>query len=85
VTQVALGDDFSIALGLTLPVVDIKRLTKSNGVMRLKTEKSTEASQGISRIKKHASLNERGKDENKSSAGKVSYIKQQQENYAPLF
>jgi len=85
VTQVALGDDFSIALGLTLPEIDINRLIKSNGVIRLKPEKSTEASQGIKRIKKHASSNERGNKETKSSAGKVSYIKQQQENYAPLF
>jgi hypothetical protein len=34
VTQVGLGEDFIIALGLTLPSKEIDRLAKSTGVLR---------------------------------------------------
>ena len=41
VTQVGLGDDFSIALGLTLPQREYERLAKQNGGI-LKQKKSNE-------------------------------------------
>jgi hypothetical protein len=40
VTAVGLGDDFIIALGLTLPNQEIARLSKSTGILRQKTEVS---------------------------------------------
>jgi hypothetical protein len=42
VTQVGLGDDFIVALGLTLPSVELNRLAKSTGVLRLKPEEEQE-------------------------------------------
>jgi hypothetical protein len=79
---VALGDDFSIALGLTLPCVDIDRLAKSNGILRLKPEKPSESSGAIKRLKKRTPSRER--NDTKSSGGKINYMKLQQENYAPI-
>jgi len=38
---VGLGEDFSIALGLTLPTDDIGRLSNSKGVLRQKIMKSS--------------------------------------------
>ena len=78
----ALGDDFSIALGKTLPCVDIDRLAKSNGILRLKPEKSSESSRAIKRLKKRTPSRER--NDIRSSGGKTNYMKLQQENYAPL-
>ena len=50
VTMVGLGDDFCIALGLTLPSKEINRLAKSSGILRLKPEE--ESKRSINRIRK---------------------------------
>jgi len=34
-----LGDDFVIALGLTLPMKEYEKLAKANGILRQQTEK----------------------------------------------
>jgi hypothetical protein len=48
-----MGEDFAIALGLTLPSVEIDRLAKSNGILRLKPDKSSDSkSKKIKRLKK---------------------------------
>jgi len=39
VTSMGLGDDFVIALGLTLPMKEYEKLAKANGILRQQTEK----------------------------------------------
>lgn len=75
VTQLATGDDFLIALGLTLPCFELDRLAKSNGILRLKPEKSSDSksSKAIKRLKKRTPSRER--NDTRSSGGKKNYIK----------
>ena len=84
VTQIALGDDFTIALGLTLPCVEINRLEKANGILRLKPEKQEDTKsqkQPIKRLKRRTSSRDRSQGETRSSGGKIqNYMKVQQEN-----
>jgi hypothetical protein len=56
VTQLGMGDDFIVALGLTLPSVELNRLAKSTGVLRLKPEEEGQkkAAPQIKRLAKRA-------------------------------
>jgi len=51
VTQVGLGEDFVIALGLTLPQDEYEKLAAENGVLK---QKSNSSKPDIRRIKKHS-------------------------------
>jgi hypothetical protein len=39
VTSIGLGDDFVIALGLTLPQKEYEKLAKANGILRQQVDK----------------------------------------------
>lgn len=76
VTQLGLGDDFAIALGLTLPQTEYAKLAANNGVLKQRPSTSDGGQrQGIRRIKQTTASSSQKKRINyhevmQSSAGK---------------
>ena len=58
-TQIALGEDFAIALGLTLPQQEYAKLAAQNGVLKQSSYNDGKSRPNIRRIKNGGSVKEK--------------------------
>jgi len=79
---VAVGEDFTVALGLTLPCLELDRLAKSNGILRLRPDRSSDSKS--SKIRQKRRTPSREQNDTRNSGGKIKKIQKTEITEIPL-